>query len=1262
MKIGTFAWCLILLLGVQIFPALADEINLKVPTSYVSVAEDAQGNASFLGKNVQYLNQSGEPAIPYDVIRVLLPPDADLSTVTASVRNERIEIVPGQWNVLPMPPMAYWDGSMVITEWPEGKRIAAGRDIHIYEKDAFFPASHIGFINTGQKRDRKLAEISIALYQYNPVTQELYRLVEADLVLTFSRNSAMLYAPALRKSLTDWTEYENSKQFTENIKEVTPSYQLMATDPVAGKPANRYVIITTNEIQSGSNELENFIHSKAQRGFNVEVVTEDHWGGGTGDTAADNIRAWLQTNYQSPRIEYVLLIGDPDPALGEVPMKTLWPLNDPARNRNFPSDFYFADLTGNWDLDGDGFCGEWEDDFGAGGVDRYWEVLVGRIPFYGDFGDLDGILSKIIDYENPVCGDITWRKNVLLPMKPSDANTPGYHLGEAIKADIIVPKGDWEYHRVYEEAYGLNPPPETTPCTEDNVSEAWNGSPMGGVFWFTHGGPRNANGVMDLVHAATLDDTHPAFTFQASCSNATPEDDMNLAYSLLINGCIATVGSTGICHYYSGQTRFAGSDTITGMSYEYARRLIGDGMDCGHALHALRQHIVPRDWGGWRNLLVFNIYGDPSVALFPYIPGLALVINVPAGDVDGLKAAIRKANGTSFGAAIKLEPGTYTVSTVDSYMDGPNGLPSIGSPVSIEGVSPETTLIERYAEAPQFRLFHVASGGNLTLDGVTIQGGDVNSWGAGIYNRGTLTITNCAFLENKARSPEEPGRQRGGAILNHEFSLATITNSTFSSNHAGASGGGIYNFKSSPIIANCDFLGNEASGSGGGISNSDSASPTITLCSFRDNLADWGGAVCNYKSSPIISKCNFSHNRAVPTHRGGGIFNNRSFPKIAECIFSNNYASWGGGAISEYESSSAVINCTFFKNDADNRGGAFFNLHSSSTITNCTFANNAAPIGGAITNEDSSPIITNCILWQDVADSWQEIWNAFSSNPAISCCNIDQYGFAGSDKNIRQDPLFVDPENGDFRLQVNSPCIDTGTDTAPQLSNGDFDGGPRVLDGDGDGTAVVDMGAYEYSNDIRLFTPDEGEVLPAGSVCTVRWAAPIEATNFKLKFSMDNGETWETIADDISEKSYQWDVPTPRKNQKKYILKIIGHSVHGEKVGTDKLDKPISIEVVRITHPCDGEILISGNRYDITWEIHKTRNPVANTVLKYSKNDGKTWDTIETIEGADTRTFAWVAPIVRKEKSKCLVKVVLRDAHERKIGKDVSDGRFTIQP
>lgn len=56
---------------------------------------------------------------------------------------------------------------------------------------------------------------------------------------------------------------------------------------------------------------------------------------------------------------------------------------------------------------------------------------------------------------------------------------------------------------------------------------------------------------------------------------------------------------------------------------------------------------------------------------------------------------------------------------------------------------------------------------------------------------------------------------------------------------------------------------------------------------------------------------------------------------------------------------------------------------------------------------------------------------------------------------------FRDFDAGDYRPAWNSPLIDTGA-TANPSSAVDAEGSARIVDGDGDSTATVDIGAYEY--------------------------------------------------------------------------------------------------------------------------------------------------------------------------------------------------------
>jgi hypothetical protein len=57
--------------------------------------------------------------------------------------------------------------------------------------------------------------------------------------------------------------------------------------------------------------------------------------------------------------------------------------------------------------------------------------------------------------------------------------------------------------------------------------------------------------------------------------------------------------------------------------------------------------------------------------------------------------------------------------------------------------------------------------------------------------------------------------------------------------------------------------------------------------------------------------------------------------------------------------------------------------------------------------------------------------------------------------NMSYDPLFVNPNAGDYRLRTNSPCMDTGTNETWMAATTDLEGNPRIL------SHFVDMGCHE---------------------------------------------------------------------------------------------------------------------------------------------------------------------------------------------------------
>lgn len=106
-----------------------------------------------------------------------------------------------------------------------------------------------------------------------------------------------------------------------------------------------------------------------------------------------------------------------------------------------------------------------------------------------------------------------------------------------------------------------------------------------------------------------------------------------------------------------------------------------------------------------------------------------------------------------------------------------------------------------------------------------------------------------------------------------------------------------------------------------------------------------------------------------------------------------------------------------------------------------------------------------------------------------------------------------------------------------------------------------------YYFPITLLEPSGNEIIPSGSTYTLQWMTEEEVVKFDLLYSIDNGLTWQTIANNVTSKSYDWTVPIFKNKKDKCRVKVIGYNASDTKVYEDKSAQTFTIDVVKVTSP-----------------------------------------------------------------------------------------------
>ncbi len=376
-----------------------------------------------------------------------------------------------------------------------------------------------------------------------------------------------------------------------------------------------------------------------------------------------------------------------------------------------------------------------------------------------------------------------------------------------------------------------------------------------------------------------------------------------------------------------------------------------------------------------------------------------------------------------------------------------------------------------------------ASGGGIQLEGTQatlrqniisgniVSGTEAYGGGVQISSTGTgqVTLRQNQFISNTAlihpdTAPVNSGFGGGLAVNGGQVLL---TNNTMFSNTAATAGGGIY---VSGSFADCCNL-------------TDQANKVISNTAVMGGGVFIGGTAnncCRY------STANTQIQRNIATN-GGGLFNDGQHISLdTSLVFSNTAVVGGGGLFIEAGGVISIPNSAMIANFAGEDGGAIYNSGTISVSNTTVSGNSASGQGGGFANSASALVnMLNTTVSDNASSNGAGLMNSGTVNIKNSLIALNDgnncLGVLSSQGNNLEDGdtcALGQPSDmpntaaemsqlGEYggatpihALAADSPAIDAGDNaTCPPT---DQRGGMRPVDGDGNGSEICDIGAYEY--------------------------------------------------------------------------------------------------------------------------------------------------------------------------------------------------------
>ncbi|MGB9763400.1 MAG: C25 family cysteine peptidase, partial [Minisyncoccia bacterium] len=458
------------------------------------------------------------------------------------------------------------------------------------------------------------------------------------------------------------------------------------------------LIITSKKIKE-SNILEYYKSFKINQGYKIyEIEVENIEKSYSGLDLPEKIRNYLKDFYQKYNIKYLLLIGEPynfkfqtsNSTGGTIPMRYCYPdpknhnrIEDTDKDGAVPTDYYYADLTGDWDSDRDGNFGEYNEDK----VDFENELIVGRIPF-DDVSVIEEILSRSIKFEKEELNKEN--KKILMA---GDIYTYGENNCDRVDSalffenvwDDFLKDRNFERKTLYEKD-GLKPSSFASdlPLNRDNLIKILSENNFDIVSIFTFGGfidcikrriwskddgdniaESNEFQWIDLLDKEDEDLIFPLFSKSIYLiqsfwpSTIDYKVFKSISKLIFLRSAVAVIGNIRNCWFTCGWKKFedGGSFSIYYIILNNISNAKTIGESLYNSLNYYSKNFLFSSWGysTWDNLFSHaSLFGDPTLSIAP----IAKIS--PPSKIESISISLTKENYVLINWSPSLQ-GTYKI-------------------------------------------------------------------------------------------------------------------------------------------------------------------------------------------------------------------------------------------------------------------------------------------------------------------------------------------------------------------------------------------------------------------------------------------------------------------------------------------------------------------------------------------------------------------------------------------------------------------------